>query len=94
APAKMLGWFNIFLRRYLMEALRVITKPVNGQLVITLPVTLSSDQPYEVIVLPAAAFEPITTPGRRQPSPRLAGSARLQDDLVAPAGPDSDWESS
>ncbi|WP_281362065.1 hypothetical protein [Oxynema aestuarii] len=39
-----------------MEALRIITKPVNGQLVIDLPLSLTSDRQYEVIVLPAMSF--------------------------------------
>jgi hypothetical protein len=49
-----------------MEALRIFAKPVNGQLAIDLPPSLSSDRTYEVIVLPAISEEPVPTPRRRQ----------------------------
>lgn len=29
---------------------------------------------------------------RRKPSPRLAGSVTMRDDLLAPAVPEQDWE--
>ncbi len=34
-----------------------------------------------------AAIQP-----RRKPSPRLAGSVTMRDNLLAPAVPDQDWE--
>ena len=78
-----------------MEALRIITQPVNRQLIIDLPPSLTGDQQYEVIVLPISS-EPksVTTPRRRRPSEKLAGTVHLFDDLIAPTTPDSDWESS
>lgn len=75
-----------------MEALRIFAKPVNGQLVIDLPPSLTSDRTYEVIVLPAISEEPVATPRRRQPAEKLAGTLYLRDDLIAPATPESDWE--
>ncbi|MEB3826374.1 hypothetical protein [Phormidium sp. CCY1219] len=75
-----------------MEALRIITKPVNGQLVIDLPPSLTSDRQYEAIVLPVMSEDAVATPRRRQPSQKLAGTVRLLDDPIAPATPDSDWE--
>jgi hypothetical protein len=35
----------------------------------------------------AAAIQP-----RRKPSPRLAGSVTMRDDLLAPAVPEQDWD--
>lgn len=75
-----------------MEALRIFAKPVNGQLVIDLPASLTSDQHYEVIILPAISEEPVAIPRRRQPSEKLAGTLYLLDDLIAPATPESDWD--
>jgi hypothetical protein len=75
-----------------MEALRIFAKPVNGQLVIDLPPSLTSDRTYEVIVLPAISEEPVATPRLRQPAEKLAGTLYLRDDLIAPATPESDWE--
>ncbi|EAW33947.1 hypothetical protein [Lyngbya sp. PCC 8106] len=75
-----------------MEALRIITKPVNGQLVIDLPPSLSSEQQYEVIILTISSGESVTTSRRRQPSPKLAGTVHLLDDLTTPATPESDWQ--
>ncbi|MDC0838092.1 MAG: hypothetical protein P5702_24350 [Limnospira sp. PMC 1291.21] len=77
-----------------MEALRIITQPVNRQLIIDLPPSLTGDQQYEVIVLPISSQESVTTPPRRRPSEKLAGTVHLFDDLIAPTTPDSDWESS
>ncbi len=75
-----------------MEALRIFAKPVNGQLVIDLPPSLTSDRTYEVIVLPAISEDAVATSRRRQPSAKLAGTVHLLDDLIAPATPESDWE--
>jgi len=45
-------------------------------------------------VLPAG--EDVPAPGvprpRREPSPLLAGSVVLHDDLIAPAVPEEDWD--
>ena len=76
-----------------MEALRVIARPVNRQLVIDLPASLAGDLSYEVIVLPVSETTPPVAPRRRLPAPELAGSAELRDDLVTPASSDSDWDS-
>lgn len=74
-----------------MEAFRLITESVNHQLVIDLPQSLDGRR-LEVIVFPAneqeTRPEPIT---RRKPSPRLAGTVILHDDLIAPACPEEDW---
>ena len=42
-----------------MEALRIITQPVNRQLAINLPPSFSGEQHYEVIVLPIPSEESI-----------------------------------
>lgn len=76
-----------------MEALRVIAKPVNRQLVIDLPASLAGDLSYEVIVLPVSEASSPVAPRRRSPASELAGSAELRDDLVTPASSDSDWDS-
>lgn len=75
-----------------MEALRIITKPINHQLVIDLPPSLSSEQQYEVIILTIPCQQTVTTPRRRQPSSKLAGTVRILDDLTTPATPESDWQ--
>ena len=74
-----------------MEALRIITKSMNGQLVIDLPPSLTSGE-YEVIIRPVISEEPVATPRRRQPSKKLAGTVYLLDDLTAPTLPESDWD--
>jgi len=75
-----------------MEALRFITEPINHQLIIDLPPGLDSRR-LEVIVFPTndqlAAPE---TVARLKPSPRLAGTVTLHDDLITPACPEEDWE--
>ncbi|USR89916.1 hypothetical protein NEA10_13740 [Phormidium yuhuli AB48] len=75
-----------------MEALRIITQPVNRQLAINLPPSFSGEQHYEVIVLPIPSEESIAPTPRRKPSPKLAGTARLMDDLTTPGTLDSDWQ--
>lgn len=75
-----------------MEALRIITKHLNGQRAIDLPPSLTSDRTYEVIIRPVISEEPVATPRRRQPAEKLAGTVYLLDDLTAPAIPASDWE--
>jgi hypothetical protein len=37
-----------------------------------------------------ASAKPVVRP-RRKPSPQLAGSAVMQDDLLKPAAPEDDW---
>ena len=76
-----------------MQALRLIARPSNHQLLIELPPGLD-DCLLEVIVLPAAETDPVyaVSRRRRRPAPMLAGTVTLQDDLLAPAIPDSDWE--
>ena len=75
-----------------MEALRFITEPINHQIIIDLPPGLDSRR-VEVIVFPAndqvAAPEPAT---RLKPSPHLAGTVILHDDLITPACPEENWE--
>jgi hypothetical protein len=74
-----------------MEAFRLITESVNHQLVIDLPQSLDGRR-FEVIVFPANEQETRPTPlMRRKPSPRLAGTVTLHDDLIAPASPEEDW---
>lgn len=76
-----------------MQALRLIARPSNHQLLIELPPGMD-DCLLEVIVLPAAETDPVSAVSRRRrrPAPRLAGTVTLQDDLLAPAIPDTDWE--
>ena len=76
-----------------MRALRFVTESVNHQVVIQVPPEFDH-QRLEVIVLPAG--EDVPAPGvprpRRKPSPLLAGSVALHDDLIAPAVPEEDWD--
>lgn len=75
-----------------MEVLRFVAEPVNHQLVIDLPPSLDH-QRLEVIVKPAADnVSPVVSRGRRKPSPLLAGSVILADDLIAPAVIEEDWD--
>jgi hypothetical protein len=75
-----------------MEALRLIAKPNNHQLVIDLPPSMD-DCLLEVIVLPARADQlPAMSGRRRRPSPMLAGTVGLKDDLLAAAIPETDWD--
>ncbi|WP_034429961.1 hypothetical protein [Candidatus Contendibacter odensensis] len=76
-----------------MEALRLIVEPVNHQLIIDLPPSLGSRR-LEVIVFPAIdqGQMPAESVVRRKPSPRLAGTVKLHDDLIAPACLEEDWE--
>lgn len=75
-----------------MEALRIITQPVNRQLAIDLPPSFSSEQRYEVIVLPVTSEASVTPTPRRKPSSKLAGTVHLVDDLTTPSGLESDWQ--
>jgi len=75
-----------------MQALRFVTESVNHQIVIQLPPELDH-QKLEVIVLPVGSNMPSQTSAltRRKPSPLLAGSVVMADDLIAPAVPERDW---
>jgi len=74
-----------------MEALRLITESQNSRLVIDLPPSLEHCR-LEVIVMPAEPIQAIDSKRRRAPSPMLAGTVRLKDDLIAPATPEGDWD--
>lgn len=76
-----------------MQALRYVTESVNHQVVIQLPPELDC-QRLEIIVLPLGGNMPIQSAvqTRRKPSPLLAGSVVMADDLIAPAVPEEDWE--
>ena len=75
-----------------MEALRLIIESRNRQVVIDLPPSLEKCK-LEVIIMPAeTGVEPTVPKQRHKPSPMLAGSVRLKDDLIAPAFPEADWD--
>jgi hypothetical protein len=75
-----------------MEALRLITESQNSRLVIDLPPSLEHCT-LEVIVMPAEVAMRAVEPKRRHiPSPMLAGTVCLKDDLIAPATSASDWD--
>jgi hypothetical protein len=75
-----------------MEALRLIAEPVNQQLVINLPPSMASRR-LEVIVLPANEQNAMPEVVMRStPSPKLAGTVILHDDLITPACPEEDWD--
>jgi len=76
----------------IMQALRFVTESVNHQVVIQVPPELDH-QKLEVIVLPVGENMPAqgAAPTRRKPSPLLAGSVVMADDLIAPAVPEQDW---
>ena len=73
-----------------MQALRVFAEPKGQQLIIDLPPGLSTGR-LEVIVMPAAEAGAKEGFGIAS-SPKLLGSAVLADDLIAPAGPEQDWD--
>jgi hypothetical protein len=75
-----------------MEALRLIADPINHQLVINLPPSMASRR-LEVIVFPANEHDtPPEVVMRHTPSPKLAGTVILHDDLIAPACQEEDWD--
>ena len=77
-----------------MRVLRFVTESVNHQVVIQVPPEFDY-QRLEVILLPAGeeAAPVLGVPRqRRKPSPLLAGSVVLHDDLIAPAVPEEDWD--
>jgi hypothetical protein len=75
-----------------MEALRLIAEPINQQLVINLPPSMTSRR-LEVIVFPANEQDAMSeVVMRHTPSPKLAGTVILHDDLIAPASPEEDWD--
>ena len=73
----------------IMEALRLIAKPVNRRIIIDLPPDMDEGT-VEVIVLASQKTLPEKTK-RRTPPAELADTV-LYDDLIAPAVPESDWE--
>ncbi|MBU1664473.1 MAG: hypothetical protein KKG92_03620 [Gammaproteobacteria bacterium] len=77
-----------------MEAMRLFAEPMNHQLVIDLPPGLERCR-LEIIVMPAASADqnmaPVL-PRRRKPSPLLAGTVQLKDNLIDPAVPETDWD--
>ena len=77
-----------------MEAMRLFAEPINHQLVIDLPPSLEHCR-LEIIVMPAASSEPLIAPlhqRRRKPSPLLAGTVQIKDNLIDPAVPETDWD--
>lgn len=76
-----------------MQALRYVTESVNHQVVISLPPELDC-QRLEIIVLPLEGKMSLQskTTSRRKPSPLLAGSVVMADDLISPAAPEGDWD--
>ena len=75
-----------------MEALRLIVEPTNHQVTINLPPGMDAKR-LEIIVLPAGGESPpISAGARRKASQLLRGTVVYQDDLVAPAGLDEDWD--
>lgn len=76
-----------------MEALRLITESRNHLLVIDLPKSMENCR-LEVIVMPAEkSVATMAIPKKpRSPSPVLAGTVRLKDDLISPATPEGDWD--
>lgn len=71
-----------------MEALRVITKPVKNELVIQIPESLSGNEEFEVIILPADTASANITPSRT-PNPSLKNSVVFKDDIFDSAT--DDW---
>ena len=61
-----------------------------------LPSQVPDGIPLRVLVLmeddqPAAPSDTANVKPRRRPSARLTGSVTMQDDLIAPAAPEDDW---
>jgi len=74
-----------------MEALRFTAKPVDRRIVIELPSDMDADT-VEVIVRAAKTPSPSSgTRGWRQPPRQLEGTV-INDDLIAPAVPEGEWD--
>lgn len=80
-------------KEFAMQALRYVTESINHQVIIQLPPELDC-QRLEIIVLPLGENIPAQTaiPARRKPSPLLAGSVVMTDDLIVPAAPEEAWD--
>ena len=76
-----------------MQAIHRIERVTNQQVVLNLPASLEGKQ-VEVIVKELMSESGTTSkPSRRRsPPPALAGKMVFQDDLIAPAVPETDWE--
>ena len=75
-----------------MEAIRLRQTPVQGRLTIDLPKSMA-DAPCEIIVFHAQQIPDAqqSSPIKRRPSPRLAGTV-LADDLGTSSASDDDWD--
>jgi len=75
-----------------VEALRLITESRNSQVVIDLPPSFERCK-LEVIVMSLESTNQTNEIRKRpKPSPMLAGSVRLKDDLISPAVSETDWD--
>jgi len=76
-----------------MQAIHRIERVTNQQVVLNLPASLEGKQ-VEVVIreLTNESGTTLKPSRRRRPPPALAGKMVLQDDLIAPAVPETDWE--
>ncbi|MFO1429372.1 MAG: hypothetical protein U1F76_04415 [Candidatus Competibacteraceae bacterium] len=76
-----------------MQAIHRIERIIGRQLILNLPASLEGKQ-VEVIVreLTSESEAPLMHGRRRSPPPALAGKMVLNDDLIAPAVPETEWE--
>ena len=76
-----------------MQAIHRIERIIGQQLILNLPASLEGKQ-VEVIVreLTGENGTALMHDRRRSPPPALTGKMVLQDDLIAPAAPETDWE--
>ncbi|MDI6749760.1 MAG: hypothetical protein ACOY6N_13395 [Pseudomonadota bacterium] len=80
-----------------MEAIRQIVQVEDSKVTVVLPTTFPSRR-VEVIVLPVEANMNLSanSPAHaalRRPSPAIAGKGRILGDILGPAVPAEDWES-
>ncbi|MGZ8160318.1 MAG: hypothetical protein ACXWT1_02440 [Methylobacter sp.] len=62
------------------------------QHLLRLPDTIPDGVPLRVLLLLDEDVLSANPQVRRKPSPKLAGTVTMQDDLIAPAIPDDDWD--
>jgi hypothetical protein len=62
------------------------------QHLLRLPDTIPDGVPLRVLLLLDEDVLPANQQVRRKPSPKLAGTVTMQDDLTAPAIPADDWD--
>ena len=67
-------------------------KATAHQHLLRLPYTIPDGIPLRVLLLLDEDVLSVNQQVRRKPSPKLAGTVTMQDDLIAPAIPAEEWD--